>query len=548
MTEDEYIHRIEEFLAQLDTWQEEGRLARRATVRWQEPCTHPDEPRQFDDVVVRSDCDREVIQALQEHGYRQDPDVLDTWFSSALWPLSTMGWPDPESYPDTRAHDGCPNLLEYFNPTSVLCTAREIITLWVSRMVMFNLYFTGQDAPYAPGVHAPGQRLPFRDVFIHAMIQDGEGRKMSKSLGNGVDPRDIIRSKGADAMRFTLVQMTTQTQDVRMPVEFDELIGANTSPKFELGRRLANKIWNATRFAIGILGEEAGGMPLPPDAEPTRLIDRWMLSRLARTLAEVETSIHKYDFSSCAQQMYDLFWRDLCDWYLEGVKPTIREDATQQRVLRSALGAINRMFHPIMPFVTESLHASIEALPVEPLEEIELPPSDLAATARWPIMPDTFLDEAAEAQFARLQELVSIIREVRSVQKVHDRRLIALHVADDATMNLIQQAQGVVEVLAGLAKVTRDAACGEGVTFLFGNAEHLLADLTDAIDVSAERDRLARQRAEVEKRIAGLKGRLNNKGYIEKAPPKLVEETKQQLAESQSELGSIIQSLGKLDS
>lgn len=451
-----------------------------------------------------------------------------------------MGWPDPESYDDTRSADGAPNLLDCFNPTDVLCTAREIITLWVSRMVMFNLYFTeGTDK---------GQRLPFRDVFIHAMIQDGEGRKMSKSLGNGVDPRDIIRSKGADAMRFTLVQMTTQTQDVRMPVEYDEAIGANTSPKFELGRRLSNKIWQATRFAIGILSTPAGATVAAQSAEPSRLIDRWMLSRLARTLGEVETSIGHYDFSVYAQQMYDLFWRDFCDWYLEGAKPTVREDATQQCVLRSALGAIHRMFHPIMPFVTESLHAAIESLPVQPLEEIELPPSDLAATARWPIMPDLFIDEEAEQRFARVQELIYAIREVRSLQKVHDRRQITLHVADEATMELIRGGEGVIESLAGLGKVTREAPAGEGVTFLFGNVEHQLADLTDAIDVSAERDRLARQKADLEKKIAGLNGRLSNKGYIEKAPPKLVEETKQQLAESQAELDSIIQSLGKLDS
>ncbi|MCL4197489.1 MAG: class I tRNA ligase family protein [Phycisphaerales bacterium] len=469
----------------------------------------------------------------------QDPDVLDTWFSSALWPLSTMGWPDPESYDETRSRDGVPNLLDYFNPTSVLCTAREIITLWVSRMVMFNLYFT-------EGTET-GQRLPFHDVFIHAMIQDGEGRKMSKSLGNGVDPRDIIRSKGADAMRFTLVQMTTQTQDVRMPVEYDETIGANTSPKFELGRRLANKIWNATRFAIGILSQSAGETPVPPIADPSRLIDRWMLSRLTRTLEAVDQALAQYEFNVYAQQMYDLFWRDFCDWYLEGVKATVRDDLVQQRVLRSALGAIHRMFHPIMPFVTESLHGAIESLPVEPLEEIELPPSDLAATARWPIVPYIFIDEEAETRFARAQELVAIIREVRSVQRVHDRRLITLHVADDATMNLIAEAQGVVESLAGIGKVTRQAATGEGVTFLFNNVEHALTDLTDAVDLSAERERLARQRADLEKRIAGLRGRLANKGYTEKAPPKLVEETKQQLGEAETELASIIQAQAKVN-
>jgi len=484
----------------------------------------------------------------------QDPDVLDTWFSSALWPLSTMGWPDPESYDETRSKDGQPNLLDFFNPTSVLCTAREIITLWVSRMVMFNLYFTGQDAEH--GRSTKGRRLPFHDVFIHAMIQDGQGRKMSKSLGNGVDPRDIIRSKGADAMRFTLVQMTTQTQDVRMPVEYDESIGANTSPKFELGRRLANKIWNATRFAVGILSGAAGSPTALDSPEPERLIDRWMLSRLARTLVEVETAAAQYEFNVYAQAMYDLFWRDFCDWYLEGVKATVRDDPMQQRVLRSVLGAIHRMFHPIMPFVTESLHSAIENLPVPPLGPIALPPSELAASARWPIVPRWIIDDVAEAQFARAAELVSIIREVRSLQKVHDRRLITLHVADDATMNLIASAEGVVESLAGIGKVLRETAGGargEGVTFLFGNAEHVLTDLTDLtdaaenVDLSAERERLTRQQADLEKRITGLNGRLANKGYLEKAPPRLVEETKQQLSEAQAELASIIGALGKLN-
>ncbi len=529
--------------ALIERWEREGRIAvHRADVTE----IYGDGEAELNDrslhyfVCVRNaEADEEVVAQLERWGLKRDPDVLDTWFSSALWPLSTMGWPDPESYEETRSNDGQPNLLDYFNPTSVLCTAREIITLWVSRMVMFNLYFT-QDTD-------KGQRLPFRDVFIHAMIQDGQGRKMSKSLGNGVDPRDIIRSKGADAMRFTLVQMTTQTQDVRMPVEYDETIGANTSPKFELGRRLSNKIWNATRFAIGILSSPADAST--SSAEPTRLVDRWMLSRLARTLGEVEKSIHDYDFSVYAQQMYDLFWRDLCDWYLEAIKPTVREDAIQQCVLRSALGAVHRMFHPIMPFVTESLHASIESLPVEPLNDVELRPSDLAATAPWPCVPLLYVDDSVEARFARVQELVTIIREVRSVQKVHDRRQITLHVSDDATMDLIAQAEGVVEALAGLGRVSRDAAgAGGGVTFLFGNVEHHLTDLTDAIDISAERDRLTRQKADLEKKINGLQGRLANKGYIEKAPPKLVEETKQQLSEAQAELDSIIQSLERLGS
>src|SRR5436190_2240442 len=174
-------------------------------------------------------------------GWSQDPDVLDTWFSSGLWPMSTLNWPDESAIRDPQS------ALNTWNPTRTLCTAREIITLWVSRMVMFNLYFLG--------------RLPYTEVFLHAMIQDGEGRKMSKSLGNGVDPLDIISSHGADAMRFTLTLMTTNTQDVRMPVERDAKSGKNTSPKFDIGRNFCNKVWNAVRFAIMNLGEVKSNEP-----------------------------------------------------------------------------------------------------------------------------------------------------------------------------------------------------------------------------------------------------------------------------------------------
>jgi len=199
--------------------------------------------------------------ALERNGFVRDPDVLDTWFSSATWPLSTLGWPNNEG--DTAG------LLDAFNPTSVLTTAREIITLWVSRMVMFNRYFTGGDQ---------NGQVPFNDVFIHAMIQDGEGRKMSKSLGNGVDPLDIIHSHGADAMRFTLCQMTTNTQDVRMPVEKDPETGRNTSPKFDIGRNFATKLWNASRFVLGMLDTD--------DTTPGELtlVDKWMLSRLSQAI------------------------------------------------------------------------------------------------------------------------------------------------------------------------------------------------------------------------------------------------------------------------
>ncbi|MHB1158386.1 MAG: valine--tRNA ligase, partial [Phycisphaerales bacterium] len=233
-------------------------------------------------------------------GFIQDPDVLDTWFSSGLWPLSTMGWPQETAE------------LKAWNPSSTLSTAREIITLWVSRMVMFNIYFRGC--------------VPFRDVFIHAMIQDGEGRKMSKSLGNGVDPLDIIATHGADAMRFTLALMTTQTQDVRMPVERDAASGKNTSPKFDVGRNFCNKLWNAGRFAMEVLGATdaasqhkaaTGGRGLPNDGAPqsggprppvAALCDRWILSRLGRTVKLVDEALGAFQFSAYVQALYDFFW------------------------------------------------------------------------------------------------------------------------------------------------------------------------------------------------------------------------------------------------
>ena len=476
------------------------------------------------------DGDEASVQAIESLGFVRDPDVLDTWFSSALWPLSTMGWPDPAAFPN----EDLAGLLETFNPTNLLCTAREIITLWVSRMVMFNIYFRNC--------------LPFSDVFIHAMIQDGEGRKMSKSLGNGVDPRDIIRYKGADAMRFTLAQMTTQTQDVRMPVEFDEELGANTSPKFELGRRLANKLWNATRFALTTLGRVEGTGQ--PEAMPSRLIDRWMLSRLTRVTHELENAVDQYQFNVYAQSLYDLFWRDFCDWYLEGIKPTVQSDPVQQSVLRAALTAMHRLFQPVMPFITEALHEAIEEIAVRPTAAVGVTlGSSLSSTARWPEPEAGLIDAEAEATFEDVRTLVNAIREVRSLQKVNDKREITLHVADEETMHLIEQASEAVQAIAGVGTITREAPAegAEAVRFLFNGEEHALSDLRDTVDVAAELDRLTKRRDELRKQIKNFENRLSNESYVQRAPAHLVEETRQQLVDAGTELDGVLQSLKRLE-
>ena len=489
------------------------------------------------DVHVCLNTDDEALAAeLESQGFTRDPDVLDTWFSSALWPLSTMGWPDAEAAASDTSIAGFTTVLDAFNPTNVLCTAREIITLWVSRMVMFQRYFK-DDA------HGSGE-LPFTDVFIHAMIQDGEGRKMSKSLGNGVDPLDIIKSHGADAMRFTLCQMTTQTQDVRMPVELDEATGHNTSPKFDLGRNFCNKLWNATRFTMTMLGEHG-----VPDAtvklSDLSLIDRWMLSRLASAVRDIDAALSEYQFNPYAERVYDLLWRDFCDWYLEGVKPTIAKSPAQRAVLRTCLDVILRVLHPICPFITETLHASLASLPAAKIEGLELDQPALLCRSAWPQPDERWLDDTSVAGFERVRALIGAIREVRSDHKVPPRARITLHASGDL-VETAAPAEAVVLSLAGLETITPDGAPGTSVVFSFEGVEHALSGLSQGVDKDAEKERLGRQLAELKKAIGGLEGRLNNPGYVDKAPEKLVNETRAQLAEKQADLQRVEQQLEEL--
>ena len=526
-----------------------------------------------------------TLQAdLEAAGFQQDPDVLDTWFSSALWPLSTMGWPDPSAHPDAVPEGG--RLLETFNPGNVLCTAREIITLWVSRMVMFNRYFHG--------------RLPFTHVFIHAMIQDGHGQKMSKSLGNGVDPRDIIRSHGSDAMRFTLAQMATGSQDVRLPVDMVcphtgdtftpkfvrnrtghqvaapvqtspndsslEMVTAygvavgdtevteqrplarNTSSRFDLGRNFCNKLWNATRFALGNIETRADA-----GAEAPSLADRWIVSRLQRTLREVEDALAVYQFNRYAEAMYDFIWRDFCDWYLEAVKPTVKDRLDQQRRLHAVLDAILRTLHPSCPFVTETLWPHLREMDgLRPgpddtgVPGVRLPSADRCVIAPWPEIDESTVDEEAEALFERVRTLVAAIRNLRGERQVPPRRRITLH-ASEGILALVAAADGAVETLAGLEAVSSDADAPAGSLALpFEGGQVLLSNLVDAVDVDAERARLEKTIAGKQKQVAGFKGKLGNAGYVDKAPPHLVEETRRMLEAAEADLAAAESSLASL--
>ncbi|MSR70243.1 MAG: valine--tRNA ligase [Phycisphaerales bacterium] len=519
-------------------------------------------------VCIPESLDATLIPALVESGFTQDADVLDTWFSSALWPMSTLGWPNPARF----AMDG---MLETFNPSAVLSTAREIITLWVSRMVMFNRYFLNG-------------RLPFRHVFIHCVVQDGFGQKMSKSLGNGVDPRDIIATHGSDAMRFVLTQISTATQDVRLPVDvlcpftnetfspttittpagqvvaapiqscptdptrkmvtaFGASTGAvtattemplarNSSARFDIGRNFATKLWNASRFALAQLGTTATPAH---DVVPIALADRWILSRFTRTVQRIEESLAQYQFNPIAEALYEFVWRDFCDWYLEAIKPTVKSDPVQQAVLRAVMDGILRIMHPVMPFVTEVLWTAVQSVPAMSVRGLDLPASALATQARWPVPSTALNDGQAIAAFERVQALVVAIRNIRGERKVNDRRRIVLHALPEI-MRIIDEAGGIVETLAGLERVEVVASNrpADAVGFSFAGCELFVSALAEALDVDAERTRLEAIIADRSRAVGGFEGKLSNPGYLAKAKPEVVEQTRRMLSEAQADLAA----------
>jgi valyl-tRNA synthetase len=467
-------------------------------------------------VCLRDDSDLEVKKELEDWGWEQDPDVLDTWFSSGLWPMSTMGWPN-----ETLE-------LAKWNPTSVLCTAREIITLWVSRMTMFNLYLL--------------DRLPFRDVFIHAMIQDGEGRKMSKTLGNGVDPLDIIESHGTDAMRFTLASMATNTQDVRMPVEKDSTTGKNTSPKFDLGRNFCNKLWNAARFVLMSIEKLK---PETVDELKWSMADRWIVSRFNRTAAECHDALANYRFDQYAKACYDFFWGDFCDWYVEASKPAMKDAARAGQtanVLAATLDGSLRLLHPIVPFITEQIWQRLCAVRPGKREihsRIEGSDSPLCIRALFPIDSKNYSD-AAEHIWPRLQEIVISIRNARNDYKVDAKRPVTVSIkapGDSARQILAHQPEIELLAICKLANAAPDATAPRDSTKLIAAGCEVY--LEGLVDKAAEEARAGKRREELLRQESALKGRLENAGYLAKAPPHLVQQTRDQLSQVQAELAKL---------
>ena len=462
-------------------------------------------------------------EKLEAQGYMRDPDVLDTWFSSALWPFSTLGWPDATPELDT------------FYPGNVLCTAREIITLWVSRMVMMGQYCMGD--------------VPYTDIFIHAMIQDGDGRKMSKSLGNGIDPLVVIDSHGSDAMRFTLAGMTTDTQDIRMPVVPITLPDGrviNSSPKFDGGRNFCNKLWNASRFVMSRITSTTS--LAAPEPAQMHVADIWIISRLHRTILRVDTALEKMRFSEMASALYEFFWHDYCDWYIEFSKYRLYNGTEQQQqavlaILVSVLDSALRLLHPIMPFITEEIWQKLPRNKETDPESIMVAP--------WPAQHTNLLNDTVEEQMAMVQEIATALRTMRAegdippgkevdvVLNASDGDLVAF-LADSE--HLFRQCIKIGDFTSSTGTVKPDNALSSVVRTV-----ECHIPLDGLIDVEKEKERINTEIKRVSGLLIGTDKKLANEQFVAKAPAQVVENERTKLESFKIQLEKLKTNLAALE-
>ncbi len=431
---------------------------------------------------------------------RRDPDVLDTWFSSALWPFSTLGWPD-----DT------PELKRYY-PTSVLVTGFDIIFFWVARMMMTGLHFM--------------QDVPFRDVYIHALVRDEHGQKMSKSKGNVIDPLDLIDKYGADALRFTLAAMAAMGRDIRL-----------SESRVEGYRNFGTKLWNAVRF---LEMNEVGRADAFDPASPRLALNRWIVGEAVRTAREVTQSLDDCRFNDAAQAIYRFTWDVFCDWYLELIKPVLGEgDAAVREETRHTAAwvrdVILKLLHPFMPFITEELWQRTGG-------------EGFLMLSEWPATDAALIDEAADAE---LEWVIGFIRSVRSTRAEMNvpagARIDAVLVGADAeSRRRLKEWETELKRLARLQRITlADEPPSKAAQIVHGEAVIALP-LEGVIDLDAELKRLEKELTAVEKEITSLRGRLSNEKFLTKAKPEVVEQTRQRLAELEAKREKLAEARSRL--
>lgn len=409
----------------------------------------------------------------------QDEDALDTWFSSALWPFSTMGWPDNTE------------LLKQFYPTSVLVTGYDIIFFWVARMLIMGMEFM--------------KEIPFEKVFIHGLVRDSQGRKMSKSLGNGIDPLEVIEKYGADTLRFMLITGNTPGNDMRFYWE-----------RVEGTRNFANKIWNASRFAL----MNMEGYDKDAELAPYTLADKWILSRLQDTVKDVTGLLERFELGEAGRAIYDFIWSEVCDWYIEIAKPrlynkdAVAERATAQHVLATVLVSAMKLLHPYMPFITEEIY---QCLPHE---------AESIMISKWPVADESLVDPEAERGMNAIMDSIKAIRNMRAeVNANPGKKIPAIMLVSEDLREVVAHNDSYIKLLGGIDNLELRPLNGEkpenAMAAVVTGIEVYLP-LAGLIDVEKETQRLSKELAAMEKDLQRAGGKLNNAGFLAKAPEDVI--------------------------
>ena len=418
---------------------------------------------------------------------KQDEDVLDTWFSSALWPFSTLGWPEETE-----------DLKRYY-PTDLLVTGFDIIFFWVARMIMMGYEFMGEK--------------PFSHVYIHQLVRDKYGRKMSKSLGNGIDPLEVIEEYGADPMRFTLAMLAAQGRDIKLDPRY-----------FDSYKRFANKIWNATRFALLNL-EDFEEEKI--EKAKLKVVDRWILTRLEKTIKTVTEAFESYNFNIAAHGIYDFFWKEFCDWYIEAVKKRLqnKDRKTVQNVLVHVLDQSLKLLHPIMPFLTEELWQ-------------RLPTSGESITiAPWPTFEEDWVFSEEEKLFEKVMEIVRGVRNVRAEMNLPQSKKVPIAIKGN---HFGEEIEEYMKILGNVEEIEYVIERPKAAATAFVDTEHeVYVKLGDLIDPEKEVDRLKKKLKKLEKDKSMFEKKLSNKNFLENAPESVVSETREKLQNVQEQITRI---------